>query len=139
MSTELIIELEFEDRQEAIELLNAIKVEEIRAGYKVEASRFDVLQLLIQAGQNIVANKELLLSLFGMATPAAGYLLQQSKNRAKPFKVIMEVDGAEITLEAPDVESAAKMMEKFQKEHPKVAENVSAKSKAKLKGKLKGK
>ena len=53
-----------------------------------------------------------------------------------PIKIAVEVDGASISIEAPDLEAAEgamKLAQRFQTQHPAIASQVTSQSSAKLK------
>ena len=64
--------------------------------------------------------------------------LRKGKDAAQqsPIKIAVEVDGASISIEAPDLEAAEgamKLAQRFQMQHPVVASKVTSQSSVKLK------
>ena len=94
-------------------------------------------------GQAIAAHQDLLVGIFKTVQPVIEYIFKQHGKKANSdvtqgqTKIVVEIDGAFISIEAPDVESAERLLqraEEFRIMHPSVAANVSAVSKIKIKG-----
>jgi hypothetical protein len=116
-----------------------------------------VFDVVVQLGQNIIAHKELLIALIGMAKPALEYLFDKWKAEdetdAEPSEVQPETEGdsspqpntairvslvineASMTIESSDIESAEdiiKLATRFQAAYPEAASNLTPQSQAQL-------
>lgn len=104
-----------------------------------------ILPLLTFVGQAIAANKDLLVELLKSVQPVIEYLFKEREMQASPdntqgyVKVAVEIDGASVSVEAPDVassESLINLANQFRTAHPTVAENIKLQSKVKVKGRV---
>ena len=108
--------------------------------YEVQNTRSDFLTIVGQLAQNITDHQALLVVLFETAkTAIEGLLKLQTKHEAegKTIKISLEVDGQSISIEAPDLESTEKLLDKFQTTHPATTKQITTKSKLKVKGQAK--
>lgn len=85
--------------------------------------------------QNAVANKEVLVALFGAAAAAVNVLGKQGKVK----KVELETKaGDKITVEETDKATAEALIEQFKEEHPGKLEKVEEEGKIIVRGKVSG-
>jgi hypothetical protein len=92
----------------------------------------------------ILADVGALVTIFTPVVLVAKHLQEAHKQnigkdaaQQSPIRIIAEIDGAPIAIEAPDLETAEaamKLAQRFQTEHPAVASKVTGQSKTKLKG-----
>ncbi len=96
-----------------------------------------VFEIVLEFAQNAWDNKELLIVLFGVAKPIAECLKERlnPSNTPEPMqipaqssKITIAVDGAQITVEAPDAVTAAELAQQFQHAHPAIAAKVTPQS-----------
>jgi len=91
----------------------------------------------------ILADGSALITIFTPVVSLAKRLHEAHEQRAgkdaaqqSPIKITVEIDGASISIEAPDLENAEgaiKLAQRFQTQHPAVASQMTNQSKAKLK------
>jgi hypothetical protein len=91
----------------------------------------------------ILADGSALITLFTPVVSLAKHLHEAHERRVgkdaaqqSPIKITVEIDGASISIEAPDLENAQgaiKLAQRFQMQHPTIASQVTNQSKAKLK------
>jgi hypothetical protein len=102
---------------------------------------FAIPLVLPLIGQAIAANKDLLIELLKTIEPIIEYIFKDRDKKAPadktqpPVKVDITIDGASISVEAPDVESAerlVKLANKFRSTHPTIAQNITPQSKVKI-------
>lgn len=121
-------------------------------GYNVQpvytGKRFDLLftlPLLMWAGQAVAENKDLLVELLKSVQPVIEYLFKAHEKKVPPsntqgqVKVAVEIDGAAVSVEAPDVASAERLIHlanTFRTAHPAVAANITPYSKVKVRGRV---
>ena len=118
-----------------------------RGGFLVE-----VITLLENLPGDIWSHKDILdvlsalCTIFGTIIPIAKHVLKREQKRAAndqtqklPIKIAVEIDGAPISIEAPDLEAAEgamKLAKRFQVSHPTIAERVTPHSNVKIKGSI---
>jgi len=142
------IELLVEDAtqsEEQAQLADALSVSLSRNGYDVSAKRSgSVLDVVGYMAQNATQNKELLLVLFESAKVALQLLFKEHEKRAakekptQPSKIslTLELDGAPVTIEVSDLETAEKLLQKVRTTQPQAVSQASKKSKLKAKAKI---
>ncbi len=91
----------------------------------------------------ILADGSALITIFTPVVSLAKRLHEAHERRAgkdaaqqSPIKITVEIDGASISIEAPDLENAEgaiKLAQRFQTQHPAIASQVTSQSNAKLK------
>lgn len=96
--------------------------------------------------EEAIADLSGLVTIFGAVLPALKQMLHAHKERvgkeestSNPIKITLEIDGAPLKIEAPDVmqaEAALKLALQFRSAHPTVAPQITAKSKIKLQGRV---
>lgn len=87
-----------------------------------------------------------LITIFGAVLPAIKKMLHAHEQRAgkeestsNPIKISLVIDGAPLSIEAPDVaqaEAALKLAQQFHAAHPTIASKVTTKSKIALEGRV---
>jgi hypothetical protein len=96
-------------------------------------------------GQAIATNKDLLIELLKTIEPMIESIFKERDKKApadktqSQVKVAIEINGASISIEAPDVESAerlARLADKFRSDHPTAAEKITPHSAVKITGRV---
>ena len=87
-----------------------------------------------------------LVTIFGAVLPALRQMLHAHKERvgkeestSNPIKITIEIDGAPLKIEVPDVmqaETALQLALQFRSAHPAVAPQITTKSKVKVQGRV---
>jgi hypothetical protein len=95
--------------------------------------------------EEILSDTSSLIAICSGVVPALRFFVHAYQRRtgqgrntslSQPMKLTLEIDGAPVTVEASSIEqaeAALELVQRFKKQHPRVAKNVNQKSKAKIK------
>jgi len=117
-----------------------------KGGFLVEIVT-QVMQFIWNYHEEIIADLSGLVTIFGTIIPTIQKMLQAHEQNVgkegvtKPIKIKIEIDGASIMIEAPDImqaESALKLAYQYQSVHPNTALQATTNSNIKVQGQIPG-